>query len=264
MAATVGSVWATAFPRERLRVIVAVDGGDERVAAAAAAAGAEVVVVSPNQGSYAARNAAADAAGAVDVLLFTDVDCVVSPMWIDAHLAALSDDSLSGGGVRFVFSGPRPNPAEWVDSQRHLKQELYVRHDGFAATCNLAVRRDAFDAVRFDSSLRTGGDADFCLRARAAGYGLVYTANAAVEHPARATRKEVLAKVRRIAGAAPRVRELQGRAADAPRSRLTLGAYRKAREAGLRVGPLWGIRACLLDYAAQRIVRDEYRRQRHS
>jgi GT2 family glycosyltransferase len=252
--ATVRSVWAADYPRECLKVVVAVDGGDPEAAAAARAEGATVVEVVPNQGSYAARNAALDALpNDVAVVLFTDADCEVAHGWIRSHLAALEGAALSGGAVDFRFARDVPNPVEWVDSVRHLQQRTYVEQDGFAATCNLAVRGDVFASVRFDPALRTGGDADFCLRAKAAGFALVYTPEARITHPARASRRDLLAKVRRIASGAPRVRALQG-SSRRPNARLSLGAYRKARAAGYRVGPLWGLRACLLDYTAQRIL----------
>lgn len=256
VAATVKSVWDTGYPRERLQVIVAVDGGDERVCESARAAGATVVVVTPNQGSYAARNAAVDAiANGATVLLFTDADCFVSREWITEHLAALEHAALSGGGVRFVFARRKPRPAEWVDSIRHLKQQLYVEREGYAATCNLAVSHKVFAQLRFDPSMRTGGDADFGLRATEAGFDIVYTPSARIDHLARPTRRALFKKVRRVASGAPALRARRG-VVTVPTPRLTLGPWRKARAAGLRVGPLWGIEACLLDFWAQRIVRD--------
>jgi GT2 family glycosyltransferase len=252
--ATVRSIWAADYPRDCVRVVVALDGGHPNAADAARAEGATVVEVIPNQGSYAARNAALDALpDEVAAVLFTDADCEVAPGWIRAHLAALAGAPLSGGAVDFRFAHEVPNPTEWVDSVRHLQQRTYVEQDGFAATCNLAVRRDVFATVRFDATLRTGGDADFCLRAKAAGFALVYTPAARITHPARSSRRELLTKVRRIAGGAPRVRALQG-SSRRPSARLSLGAYRKARAAGYRDGPLWGKRECLLDYTAQRIL----------
>lgn len=254
VAATVASVWESGYPRERLQVVVAVDGGDPAVGAAARAAGATVVAVTPNQGSYAARNAAVDAIdNDATVVLFTDADCVVRPGWITAHLAALDTAALSGGGVRFVFAGRKPRPAEWVDSIRHLKQQQYVEEEGYAATCNLAVTRDTFAALRFDPTLRTGGDAEFGLRARDAGLSIVYTPDALINHAARPTRRALFAKVRRTASGAPMLRARRG-VVTVPKPRFTFAPYRKARAAGLRVGLLWGLETCLLDYWAQRIV----------
>jgi glycosyltransferase involved in cell wall biosynthesis len=235
-----------------VQVVVAVDGGNAATMRAADEGGAKVVAVVPNRGSYAARNAAVDAIeGDVDVVLFTDADCLVSPRWARAHVEALSSADLSGGGVEWLYS-PRPTPAEWVDSQRHLRQQAYVEHDGYAATCNLAVRRAVLDVVRFDNGRRTGGDADFGRRARAAGFSLVYTPSATITHRARATRRDLLAKVDRLAGGIERER-WAGRTP--PSARLTRGPWVRAKAAGLRVGPVWGLRACLLDWEASVRIR---------
>src|SRR4051812_40537027 len=142
IATTVTSVLAVAYPRDHLQVVVTVDGADPATVQAAAEAGAEVVPLVPNGGSYAARNAAVAAVRRpVDVLLFTDADCVVGPDWVAAHVAALRGADTCGGAVRFTFRGT-PTPAEFVDSVRHLQQEGYVKRDGFAVTCNLGVRAD--------------------------------------------------------------------------------------------------------------------------
>jgi hypothetical protein len=213
-----------------------------------------VIAVLPNLGSYTALNAAAAAARPdATVLLFTDTDCIVSSQWINAHLEALADNDMSGGSVRFTFAAARPRPAEWVESLRHLNQEAYVTRNDYAATCNFAIRRPVFDALRFDASLRTGGDAEFGRRAKAAGHTLVYAPAAAIDHPARATRRELLKKVRRIAGGIPAQRERWvGRAY--PQARLHPWPYRRARMAGYRVGPVWGLEAVLLEYWCQRMI----------
>ena len=106
--------------------------------------------------------------------------------------------------------------------------------------------------------MRTGGDADFCLRAAGTGARLVYTPDAIVDHPARQSTAALITKARRIAGGAPRVRELQGRT-KTPTVRLTGAPYRRAREAGHRVGPVWGVRASVIDYRLQRIMRAAFR-----
>lgn len=240
---------------EPLQVVVAVDGGDPRVVAVAEGTGARTVIVRPNKGSYNARNAAVDAVSKpVDVVLFTDADCLVSPQWVREHVAALESADLSGGGVEWLFS-KRPTPAEWVDSIRHLHQKVYVEHDGYAATCNLAVRASLLDEMRFDPTLRTGGDAEFGRRATAAGKRLVYTEAAAIRHVARASRKDLMTKVRRIACGVPAQKARWVERGEAPPARLTRGPWRRARQAGLKVGPVWGLRACLLDYEASRRIR---------
>ena len=248
------------YPPHLVQVVVAVDGGDPVVRELAQAAGARTVVLSPNQGSYAARNAAIDAIdGPVDAVLFTDADCAVSPQWVRAHLAALEGADLSGGGVRWAFSD-RPSPAEWVDSIRHLHQRAYVERDHYAATCNLAVRSVVLDEMRFDASLRTGGDAEFGRRATAAGFRLVYADDAHIRHLPRRTRRALMTKVHRIANGVPQQRARWVERGVAPSARLTRGPWRRAQAAGLDVGPVWGVRACLLDWHANLLIRKAVRR----
>jgi glycosyltransferase involved in cell wall biosynthesis len=243
---------------ERPRVVVAVDGGHPPTVEAARRAGAEVVELADNRGSYAARNAALarllDADGPQpEVVVFTDADCVVTGGWLAAHLDALRTADLSGGDVRFTFRGSRPTPAEWVDAARHLKQRVYVERDGFAATCNLAVRAEALREQRFDGSLRTGGDAELCRRLTATGARLVFTPDAVVEHPARDLRA-LWTKVDRLARGVPGQAE-RWRGRELPPRRLTRGVWRRARAAGHDVGPLWGTTACLLDWLLSQRVR---------
>jgi hypothetical protein len=135
-----------------------------------------------------------------------------------------------------------------VDSCRHLNQDVYVARDGYAATCNLAVRAGVLTRFRFDSTLRTGGDAEFCRRVVAeSGARLVYTPTALVRHPARDLR-ELRVKVARLVSGIPRqAHRWQDR--PVPSRRLTRGIWRRARRAGYDVGPLWGVTACLLDWS---------------
>lgn len=232
-------------------VVVAVDGADPGALAVAEAAGVTVIPVVPNGGSYGARNAGLDALPTgLSAVLFTDADCVVATHWVTAHLAALEHADLSGGGVRFTFAGARPTPAEWVDSCRHLKQQVYVERDGFAATCNLAVRAEVLEKHRFDASLRTGGDAEFCRRV---GGRLVYTDDAWIEHPARNLR-ELRTKVSRLAAGVPG-QAARWRGRELPAQRPNRGIWRRAQAAGYDVGPVWGVSACLLDWALNQQVR---------
>ena len=82
IARTVASVLDVDYPKESLQVVVAVDGAAAATVCAAREAGATVVPLAVNRGSYAARNAAVAALERpVDVVLFTDADCVAGPGW---------------------------------------------------------------------------------------------------------------------------------------------------------------------------------------
>jgi GT2 family glycosyltransferase len=136
---------------------------------------------------------------------------------------------------------------------RHLKQEQYVTVDGFAATANLAVHRDVADALQFRGDVRSGGDADFCLRAKDAGHQLVYTGDATVEHPARQTTRDVLTKVHRICKG---IESNPDRWADrvVPRPRARLYVARLGYQQGYSRSPIWMLRGVILDWWCERLV----------
>jgi hypothetical protein len=232
-----------------VRVVVAVDGPDAAVEAEARSLGAETVVLPVAGGSYAARNAALDlvlADEGIEVVAFTDAGCLVSPSWLDAHVQALAGHDMSGGAVEVPLPS-RPSPAEYVDARRNLRQEAYVNEGGYAATCNLAVRRAVVESMRFDDRLQSGGDREFCLRARAAGFSLVYSPEASIVHPPRQSWGSVLAKARRVGGG---VRGLPASELPAPRFGFGLA---KALARGRGVGGVpWVMQVAALDYLRTR------------
>lgn len=151
-------------------------------------------------GSYAARNAGALAARGA-VLVFTDADCLPCPGWLAALAAgaAAHPGGLLAGPVE-VVGGTPPNPCEIYDMIRGIPQARYVAR-GYAATANLAVPRAVFAATAgFDARRFSGGDAEFCRRAGAAGHPLRLIPEAVTRHPARADWAELEAKARRIKG----------------------------------------------------------------
>lgn len=152
-------------------------------------------------GSYAARNAGV-AVSRGRWLAFTDADCQPEPGWLDALLAACRGrgGQLLAGRVRMVTDSAHPTMPECYELVRGIPQDRHVQR-GYAATANLAVERAVFDAVGgFNPARLSGGDAEFCRRAGAAGYPLNYVGEAVVRHPARASWAEVVTRSRRIKG----------------------------------------------------------------
>ncbi len=150
-------------------------------------------------GSYAARNAGALLARS-DFLIFTDADCRPAPGWLEAYLEAPKPANALVAGPVIMQASSNPGKWEIFDTVRGLHQEVFIRH-GYAMTANLAVPRAVFDRLAgFDARRLSGGDAEFCRRARRQGYDLLLEPKACVFHPARKTRNELVLKARRIKG----------------------------------------------------------------
>ncbi len=183
-------------PRERFELIVVDNGSTDGTAAVAAAAGARVIDEAvPNR--CRARNRGADAA-AGKWLAFIDSDCVPEPGWLDALLHATEE--AQAHPRRALIAGPvlPARPASTVEAyiakRRWVDQEKFLApgrrfSPPFAATANLAVRREVYLALGgLDPELATAGeDADFCWRAAEAGWELHFEPAAALVHHHRAT-----------------------------------------------------------------------------
>lgn len=148
--------------------------------------------------SYAARNAGLAAARGT-VLAFTDADCEPEPGWLEAGWAALQGEAALAGG-RIEVSGDATTLAADYDRVFAFPQETNARV-GRSVTANLFVRRAVAVSLRgFDDSLQSGGDFEFCRRAKQAGHMLVYAPEAVVRHPPRNSLGALLRKNHRTAG----------------------------------------------------------------
>jgi GT2 family glycosyltransferase len=179
-------------------IVVDNNSTDDTRAIASAHPVVTAVISESRPGSYAARNAGLAAARA-DVLAFTDADCTPEPDWLAAALAAFDATSadLIAGAIRAHVS-PQPTLWERYDRAVYLRQQDIVQA-GWAVTANLFVRRRVFDAVgSFDATLLSGGDREFCLRARAKGFAIAYAADAAITHEPRKSAREIWTLNRRV------------------------------------------------------------------
>lgn len=165
------------------------------------------------KGSYAARNSALNHTD-VDLIIFTDADCLPEKNWLIALIEEYESSdrrTLLAGDVVITSYSETPSTTELYDISSGLPQKRYVSQ-GYAVTANLAIPRIVFDTVGvFDDTRFSGGDADFCQRALKAGFGLKFIPKAIVYHPARKTWEEYATKVRRMKGGQIRAGKLSRR-----------------------------------------------------
>jgi cellulose synthase/poly-beta-1,6-N-acetylglucosamine synthase-like glycosyltransferase len=146
IAAKVANALALDWPREKLELIVAVDGGADAGADATAErareAGADVVLELPRAGKYRAQDAAVRSAGG-ELLAFSDANSMWEPDAL-AHLAAAFDDPQVGyacGQVRFV------NEAGTNQEGLYWRYEMWLREHE-SALASVTAGNGAIYALR--------------------------------------------------------------------------------------------------------------------
>lgn len=141
------------------------------------------LIAQGNAGPAAARNRGWREARA-PVVLFTDSDCVPRADWARKLAAGLDEEHAVACGS-YGIANPGKLLAETVHAEivwRHARLPDEVE---FAGSYNLAVRRDALEAVGgFDETYRSpsGEDNDLSYRLRDAGYRIRFVRDALVAH----------------------------------------------------------------------------------
>lgn len=182
-------------------------------------------------GSYAARNAGV-AASTGEVLAFTDADCVAQPHWIEHGLNALLGEdtrSVIGGEVRMA-TPDNPTATALYQSVVGFRQQENIERRCFSVTANLFCRRSDFDIVGpFNENLLSGGDLEWCWRARAHGIPTTYAPDAIVDTSPRTTLRGAMRQARRVAAGRLHLARLASTASLPPGSMPRHGALASAR-----------------------------------
>jgi hypothetical protein len=187
--------------------VLVVDNGSRGGEAAGLAASfraeprVEVVPLPANRGFAGGADEGARRALAwgAEGILFLNSDAVLEPGALGLLAAALEGDPRAAaagplilfddGSGRAWFAGGRVAPA--FGQVTHLGQGRDAgdfprepRPAGFLTFCAVLVRREAWEAVGplEEEFFAYGEDADWCLRARGAGWGLVHCPAARVRH----------------------------------------------------------------------------------
>ncbi|MET0817238.1 MAG: glycosyltransferase, partial [Solirubrobacteraceae bacterium] len=156
IAAKVANALALDWPRDRLQIVVAVDGGAERGADATAerarAAGADLVLELPRGGKVRAQDAAV-AATSGDLVAFTDANAAWEPEALRALAGAFDDPEVGYACGQVTFVNEEGTNQEGL----YWRYEMWLReHESALASVTAgngaiyALRRDAYlhvDAV---------------------------------------------------------------------------------------------------------------------
>ncbi|MBA3328045.1 MAG: glycosyltransferase [Solirubrobacterales bacterium] len=194
---TLAALARQVLSRDAFEVIV-VDDGSSDTTAQLAARMPGVRVVAGQGGVNAARNAGAAVARA-PMLAFTDADCVPDPSWLGQGLCHMGEEgpALLAGRILAPVDG-RSSLTALLDAAQNYDQRRYVA-EGHAASGNLWVRREVFEAVRgFDEAMRRGGDTDFSVRVVASGHALAYAHDVVVSHPPLRSPRDLARRAYRI------------------------------------------------------------------
>lgn len=151
-----------------------------------------------NRGPAAARNTGWRHASA-PLVAFTDDDCVPTPEWLEALVAAAADDPGA------IVQGPTaPDPTELAGSLVLARTTSNTTLGPSFETCNIAYPVTALRSLGgFDERWSVGEDSDLAWRALETGHRTVFAAGALVHHAVeRRTALETLRGATRWAGAA--------------------------------------------------------------
>lgn len=182
-------------------VIVVDNGSAELPERVCAEVPGTVLLCEAEPGPGRARNhGAAVAAGSI--LAFLDADCRADPCWLRTivdRFAAAPDLDVIGGPVTVVPRRPgRPSMVEAHEQVFGYRMRLYVERDGYTATLNMAVRRNAFHRVGPFGGRDIAEDRDWGGRATAMGLRMAYVDDMRVSTAARPDRAALRCKWDRL------------------------------------------------------------------
>ncbi|RLJ41440.1 GT2 family glycosyltransferase [Litoreibacter meonggei] len=151
----------------------------------------------PEAGAAQARNAGILLSRG-HILIFTDSDCEVAPDFLTKALCVGATRDIAGGRVLLSTTGTGPtNAIQAFEQVFSFNQRRYIEDQDFSVTANLVTNAEVFQTV---GPFRAGvsEDYDWCQRATAIGYKLVYQPDLIVSHPCRTSWDQLRSKWVRV------------------------------------------------------------------
>jgi len=158
----------------------------------------QYVVEADIRSSYAARNKGIKNAKG-SVIAFIDADMTVNKSWLHDICNLLEEKRLDCLASSVNICIKRRTVAGLYDKLTGFPIEKHIRNNNFAPTCCLVIRKKVFDDIGlFDSRLISSGDYEFGNRLYREGYKVYYACNIVMDHPARASLRQLFNKSFRI------------------------------------------------------------------
>ncbi len=186
--------------KNNLEIIIANDGGDKAVTSLCKNNGLAMVEITPNTGSYFARNRAIENSRG-EFIALVDADVIVPPHWLGKGLLQLQNTDYVAGDVQIDHAAVH-SKAHYFDLKTSFPIKMYMEKYHFGGTGNLFVKRKVFEELGgFNEQLFSGGDNEFGNRVFLhGGFSQSFCHQIAALHPPRSFYEQVNKKSRTSLG----------------------------------------------------------------
>lgn len=177
-------------------IIVANDGADPLISSVCRDFKVREVKITPNSGSYFARNRAIEESKG-EYIAFVDADITVHERWVETGTKALQSADYVGGPV-YIDRSKIKTPAHYSEMRSAFPFKTYMEQKYFSGAGNLFIRRSVIEDIGgFDERLQSGGDKEFGKRVYdSEKYRQYYEERILAIHPPRGYKKLVNQRVR--------------------------------------------------------------------
>ncbi len=171
------------YPQEKYEIIVVDNGSsDTTFGILNHYKGRIVILKEMKRGSYTARNSAIKNANG-SLIAFTDSDCIADPDWLYYINRAFQNRNVNIVGGKIEAYRVNNSLLRYLDVFGHPQLLSYSSDSPFFATSNMAVRMSALKKYGlFDDTLKSGGDAELCIRMVRSKKEIFYEPRAAVRN----------------------------------------------------------------------------------
>ena len=156
-----------------IEIIVGSDGGLKEIKNVCRKYKTKIVEITPNSGSYFARNRAMEFASG-KYLSFIDADIVVPKDWLEKAIRRISNHYYLASNLE-IDKNEIVSTSEFIDAQTAFPIKKHLKQYHFGGAGNLLLKRELIEKIGgFDERTRSGGDFEFGNRVYENGYKQVH------------------------------------------------------------------------------------------